>query len=171
MTTDGKKSIRLNTPMGIRFRAEITEAAKEEDTAFVIDEYGFIIALEDHLNGAELNFDFNKYVSGVAYNKADGKNVIFDISDGKTIFTGVLYGIPVANYKTNIVCKTYTKITVDGKQFVVYGEAVTGNVYDTAKGLINQGGLDEETEGKLYQIILDYENETGINADELYPKN
>ncbi len=170
MTTDGKKSVRLSSPMGIRFRAGITESVKSEETAFVIDEYGFIIALESHLDGEELNFDFNKYVSGVAYNKADGKNVIFDISDGKTIFTGVLHGIPVSHYKTNIVCKTYTKITVDGKQFIVYGEAATGNVYDTAKGLINQGDLDEETQNKLYQIILDYENETGINGDELYPK-
>jgi len=167
MTTDGKKSIRTKTPMGIRFRADITDTARQEDTAFVIDEYGYIIALEEHLNGEELTFDFSRYVTGVAYNKADGTDVIYAQNNGVTTFTGVLYGIPVANYKTNIVSKTYTKITVNGEQFILYGEAVTGNVYDTATALLNQGGLDEEIQSALSKIILDYDNETGVDYGDL----
>ena len=167
MTTDGKKSIRTKTPMGIRFRSTITDTARQEDTAFVIDEYGYIIALEEHLNGEELTFDFSRHVTGVAYNKADGTDVVYSQNDGVTTFTGVLHGIPAAKYKTNIVSKTYTKITVGGEQFVLYGEAVTGNVYDTAQTLLSKEDIDEETRSALSQIILDYENEAGFDYGEL----
>ncbi len=168
MTTDGKKSVRVENPMGIRFRASVLTSARSEETEFVIDEYGYIIALESALNGAELTFDFAKHVTGVAYNKADGTDYIYDVFDEGVIFTCALKNITVANYKKNLVCKTYTKLTVNGEQFTVYGESVTGNVYDTAMGLLSHGGLDEETKRKIYQIILDYDNEVGIPVDELY---
>ena len=170
VTTDSKKSIRINNPMGMRFRSVITTASKNEETDFVIDEYGFIVATEDALGDTELNFDFTKYVTGVAYNKESGIDIVFDESDECHTFTGYVKNIPVAHYKTNLVCKTYTKLTVGGKQFVVYGEAVTGNIYDTAQTLLGDTTLDTETKDALYKIILDYESTIGIPGDDLYPE-
>ena len=72
MTTDGKKSIRTSSPMGIRFRYGALTSAKAEQEEYVIDEIGFLVAVTDVLGEEELTLDFSKYVTGVAYNKING---------------------------------------------------------------------------------------------------
>ena len=166
MITDGKKSIRTSSPMGIRFRYGALTSVKAEEQEYVIDEIGFVVAVTDALGEQELTLDFSKYVTGVAYNKAENTDIVFDTSnDEMDVFTCVIKNIPVANYKTNLTCKTYTKITVDGKQFTLYGEAVIGNVYDTAEKLLEADPENQE----LAKILLDYENAIGVNGGELYP--
>lgn len=170
MSTDEETSVRTNNPMGIRFKSHILATAKLNEDEFVIDEYGFIVATEESLEGKELNFGFGKYVTGVAYNKAKGRDIVFESDDTKHVFTGVVKNVPVKNYKTNLVCKTYTKISVDGKQFIVYGEPATGNIYDTATKLLKNGEtLDKETYDALMEIILSYENVVGTPGDDLFP--
>ena len=172
MTADSGTSIRTNNPMGIRFKSSVLTSAKSEATQFVIDEYGFIITTEEALGEEELTFDFTKYVTGVAYNKESATDIVFDASDDAVhVFAGYLKNIPVANYKTNLVCKTYTKITVNGEQFTIYGEKVVGNVYDTAKDLLKDDTLDTETTNALINITLAYENTIGIPGDDLYPED
>ncbi len=168
MTTDGKKSIRLKEPMGIRFKASIRTLSKAEEEEFVIDEYGYIVAREDDLNGAELTFGFGKYVTGVAYNKADGTDIIFETDDEVHIFTAIVKNVPANHYGTNLVCKTYTKISVGSEQFVLYGEPVVGNIYDTAKELYKNTDLDSETKQALLKIIFDYEKVLGLPGDDLF---
>jgi len=162
-----EKTIRFKNPMGLRFKSYILTSAKNEETDYVIDEYGFIITTKDYLGDSELTLDTEIKASGIAYNKADSTDIVFDGDDDRHVFTGVLKNIPVAEYKTDLVCKTYTKITVGGKQFVVYGEAVVGNVYDTAKALLETNPGDAD----LAKIILDYENSIGVNGDDLYPQS
>ena len=163
MQSYDETSIRTTNPMGIRFKSSVLTSAKDEETEYVIDEYGFIVAREDELDGKELTFDFSKYITGVAYNKADRKNIIFDAaSDEHHIFAGYVKNIPVKNYKTNIVCKTYTKITVNGEQFVLYGEPVTGNVYDTAKSILEDNTLHAITKATLEKIISDYDTAVAL---------
>ena len=172
MTADGDTSIRTNNPMGMRFKSSVLTSAKNEEIEYVIDEYGFIVATEEALGETELTFDFSKFVTGVAYNKESDTDIIFDATiDEEHIFAGYVKNIPVANYKTNLVCKTYTKITVDGKQFTLYGEKVVGNVYDTAKALLEDDTLDTETKNALVNITLAYENTIGIPGDDLYPES
>ena len=60
---------------------------------------------------------------------------------------------------------------VDGEQYVLYGEKVVGNVYDTAKALLQDDTLDAETQNALINITLAYENIIGIPGDDLYPKS
>ena len=169
METYDEKSIRTREPMGIRFKSHVLTAAKLEENEFVIDEIGFIVAVTDVLGDDELTLDFSKYVSGVAYNKADGTDIVFDRSDDTVdVFTCVVRNIPVSEHKTNLTCKTYTKITVGGEQFTLYGEKVVGNVYDTAQTLLTDDTLDTETKNALYQIILDYESAIGLPGDDLY---
>ena len=165
MNAYDETSIRVKNPMGLRFKSEILTNVKNEESEFVIDEYGFIVAREDHLDGTELTFDFSRFVTGVAYNKENGTDIVFDASDDNvTVFTGYVKNIPVKEYKTNLVCKTYTMISVGGQQFIVYGEAVIGNVYDTAKKLLetDPGNAD------LLEIVLNYEGNIGVPGDDLY---
>ena len=88
-------------------------------------------------------------------------------NDNIDVFTCVVKNIPISKYKTNLTCKTYTKITVDGEQFTLYGEAVTGNVYDMAKKLL-ETATDTETKNALYNIILDYDNTLSLPGDDLF---
>ena len=172
MTADSNTSIRTDNPMGVRFKASVLTSAKNEEIEYVIDEYGFIVATEEALGDEELTLDFSKYVKGVAYNKETATDIVFDSSnDEMHVFTGYVKNIPVANYKTNLVCKTYTKIKVFGKEFVLYGEPVVGNVYDTAKALLEDDTLDTETRNVLVNITLAYENTIGIPGDDLYPES
>jgi len=172
MQSDDNTSIRINNPMGIRFKSSVLTYAKNETAEYVIDEYGFIVAREDELDGEELNFGFSKYITGVAYNRENDTDIVFDATnDEADIFTGYVKNIPAANYKTNLVCKTYTKLTVNGEQFTVYGEAVAGNVYDTAQILAADETLDAETKNALYDIILAYENAAGLPGDDLFPND
>ena len=62
-------SVRVDDPVGLRFKTQFSTDAKKEKTSFEITEYGFIIGSEETLinNGEQLNFASKKYVSGVAY--------------------------------------------------------------------------------------------------------
>ena len=164
MTTDGYKSIRTTDPMGIRFKYSAQKSAKIEEDEFVVDEIGFVIAVTERLGDNELTLDYDRYVSGVAYSKAEGKDVVFDHDDEADIFTCIVKNIPVSQYKTNLTCKTYTKITVGGEQFVVYGEAVVGNIYDTAQKLLETDSSNFE----LLKIVLDADYSIGVDVGSLY---
>lgn len=165
-------SIRTKEPSGLRFKAEILNAAKANTENAVIEEYGFILSRNDLLEkaGAELTFDFEKVVTGVAYNKNNGTDIIFDSSDDMvTVFAGVLTNIPEKHYKTKLVCKTYTKISVGGETFVVYGEPVKASMYEIAKAHINDDGLSEDMERLLSHIIKFVEDkDIFIEVDDLY---
>ena len=158
-------SIRTKGYTGIIFKAEILTSAKYEDAEFVIDEYGFVVARKDYLGEEELTLDTEKTVVGVGYNREAGIDIVFDNNDNRHIFTGVVKNIPVKHYKTDLVCKSYTKITVNGEQFVVYGEQVVGNLYDTAKHLLET----DSSNADLLKIVLDYEGDINIPGDDLYP--
>ena len=165
MNSSEKNSIRTKNPMGIRFKAQIRTSAKFEETEYVIDEYGFVVSRKDILGENELTLDTEVKVTGVGYNKAQNIDVVFEQNDEYHTFTGVVRNIPVKHYKTDLVCKTYTKISVDGEQFVVYGEPVVGNVYDTAKKLLET----DPDNADLIKIVLDYEGAIGLQGDNLYP--
>ena len=164
MMISNEKSIRTSSPMGIRFKSQITTNAKIEETAYGITEYGYLIARADVLGKIELTLDFEKKVVGVAYDKESGIDIVFESNDDFHIFTGVVRNIPVNHYATDLVCKTYTKIAVNGEEFVLYSEPVVGNVYDTAKKLLKEDPSNEE----LLKIVFDYERTIGLPGDDLY---
>ena len=148
-------SIRKNGGMGIRFKARIETAVKYEETGFVIDEYGFVVTRLDLLGDDDLTLDTEIKVVGVGYSREENIDVLFVKDDEYHTFTGVVQNIPAKHYATDLVCKTYTKISVDGQQFVIYGEPVIGNIYDTAQELLCQNPDDEA----LKKIIADCDAE------------
>ncbi len=165
----GKPSIRVSEPKGIRFKSTFSTLAKKEESEFVIEEYGFVVALQSHLDAADaqLNFDFSKYVKGVAYNKYNGIDKIFDSSnDEALVFSGVLYNIPDTAYEIAVTSKTYTKISINGQSFTVYGEAASASMYEIAKSIVDSEDISEETRAELEKIIVKVEGEPVVD-DEL----
>ncbi len=155
------KAIRTVGEMGIRFKAHILSDVKSEEIDFSIDEYGYIISTKEALGSESLTFNSSRYITGVAYNKADGTDIVYDrTNDDYDIFTGVLKNVPVKNYETELVCKTYTKLTVVNEAFVIYGEPVAGNVFDIAARIF----LNDSSNLSVAKIIFDY-IECSRNAD------
>ena len=165
-------SIRAKEPKGLRFKAEILNSVKKQTEGAVIEEYGFILSRNDFLEeaGAELTFDFEKIVSGVAYNRNDGTDIIYDSSDDMvTVFAGVLKNIPQNHYQTKLVCKTYTKISVGGETFIVYGEPVKASMYDIAKVTLADENLPEDVKKWLESIVKSVEDKDAwIEGDNLF---
>lgn len=166
MTNYQKYAIRsadekTNNTSAIRFRAMIKKQSKYEETEYVIDEYGYIITLEEKLNNndySQLNFDFTvsggtAYVTGVAYNKDIGKDIVYDQNDDSAHFTAAFYNIPKSAYGKRIVTKTYTKITIDGEQHVLFGEPMVTSLYAVAKALFDSGDYAEGSDE--YNIAKD----------------
>ncbi len=148
MTSSDTYGIRLTDNMGMRFKAQIDAQKKIESESFEIVEYGYILTLTKYIdaaNGAQLNFDFDgKLVSGVAYSAKDGIDLVFSTENGVDCFTAVLYDIPKSGYKQDVVAKTYTKVSVDGTEYVVYGEEMTSNLYEIALALDDKFLNDEQ---------------------------
>ncbi len=144
-----------------------------DDNKKVCQEYGFIVTTEARLGDNQLCFGTNnkngkgvspdgvKYSYGVAYNKANGTDIIFSKLgnvfnnnywkniDGN-FFSAVLTNIPKSAYDEKIIVRPYAKI--DGEY--VYGEIIKRSVKDIAEDAYNNGNREEY----LMNII----NEAGI---------
>ena len=157
-------TLRVKDPVGVRFKAGILNTAKADA---VVKEYGFVIALErDLINaGADLTLDFEKIATGTAYISGTDTDVINGKNDTTTFFTGVLYGIPENSYGVKLVSKTFMKLDVDGKQYVVYGEPVTASAYRIAKTYENDETLSAEARAIIDNIIEKSENGNDLGFD------
>ena len=142
---------------GIRFKATIKPSMKEK-----LDEIGFIATREELLPVVDeaagtydytaLDFSYlNKeaqkaedaplYVSGVAYNKAEGIDIINgDGTDGSIIYTVVMNGIPLGNKNEKLVVRSYAKFAINGNAVTVYSAPEATSLYETAKAVKDAGG-------------------------------
>ncbi len=158
---------------GIRFKAYVVPESKNA-TDYKITEYGYIIGLEETLlnNGEQLNFEASKYVSGKAYVYGEFDKVFDSTSDTAHKFAGVLYGAPVDQYGKRIVAKTYTKVTVDDEEFVLYGEPMVESFYSIAKSLEGDTSLSAEAQAIVADIIAKGEDfgdsDIGLPGDDLW---
>ena len=118
---------------GIRFKTSIAAADKA-----VVDEIGFIGTLEKLLPVVEsvpdysaLTFNFKKegvkpaadaklYVTGVAYSKADGIDLIHDETDAGLVYSAFCKGMGTET----IVVKPYVQLEINGNGVTFYGEAM-----------------------------------------------
>ena len=81
------------------------------------------------------------YVTGVAYDKDGDIDMINgEEADGSVIYTAVATGIPASAKLENLVMRTYAKYNVGGNEFVVYGGAMTNNLYAVAEAIKNENG-------------------------------
>ncbi len=157
-------SIRTSGVKGIRFASAFNNDAKaldfDESAAYEIAEYGFIVTAETTATGLKdtaYTLDMalvaaGKAKTGVAYNKADGTDVIYSITeDDYTIFTSVLKNIPTskASLTATIASRPYYIVTDGENETILYGEITKRSIYDVAKLIKNANGTDY-TENKAY---------------------
>ena len=167
---------------GAKFVANVANDF-EKSKDYTITEHGFIIGLEETINnnGGQLNFELtnNKdgrlaYVSGKAYARGEINKIINADSyeaDGAYIFAGVLKGAPKDQYGKRLVIKTYTKVSIDGNDYVVYGHPMVESFYSLAKKLQATGDLSAEAQAIVDEIIADSEdmdNDLGLDGDDLW---
>ncbi|MBQ7399428.1 MAG: leucine-rich repeat domain-containing protein [Clostridia bacterium] len=176
MDNGAEATIRIRNPLAIRFTSKVSTLAKDETEAFVIEEYGYIVGVQSLIDktGSQLNFDFRNYVTGVAYNKNEDIDLIFNGDDDDwCIFTGVLKNVPEKNYETVVTSKNYTKVTINGEVFTVYGEPVSTSMYASAKALIDSGLVTDAQKAELQKIIdvvegKELPGELGIPGTDLF---
>ncbi len=133
-----KNSLRTVDPVGLRFvslmyldikngTSDISAALKNVRP----DAYGFIVSRKSLLNGTDLNFGYGpdengsgttfggvKYVSGLAFDKANGIDKVYD-ADGSILsdvtageneaFTAALMNIPSENYDEIMVARPFVR--------------------------------------------------------------
>ncbi len=156
-------SLRVKDPTGVRFKAGILNTAKSNAS---VTEYGFVIALERDLARANavLTLDFEKIATGSAYIRGE-TDIVYSNDATTTFFTGVLHGIPDDSYGVRLVSRTFTKLVVDGEEYVVYGEPMTASAYQVAKKLEGNTSLDEESMAIVNDIIEKAENGKDLGFD------
>ncbi len=149
LSIEKSAQIRTREPSGIRFSSSITDKAKYEESTVLVSEYGYIVTAETSVTGLvggdyELDFSLvesNKAKLGVAYSIEDNKDLVFekDFINEKTIFTGVLYNIPMTKngVTTVVAARPYYK-TSQGQ--VIYGEIYRTTLYDTALAIKSKNG-------------------------------
>jgi len=131
-TMDNVASVRTVAPLGIRFRAIISNAIREITDDVV--EYGFIIARDDVLAGRELTHETGaKYVTGTSYNNALDVDITYAINGDDITFTCVPVDLPEtkAAYKTNLAIRGYVKVGCT----YYYGNTYVDSYYEAAKRL------------------------------------
>lgn len=155
-------NIRTSGVQGIRFRASVSNTAKDLGLAtseYEIAEYGFIVTAETNKTGFDSNSDFlgmnlveaGKAKKGVAYNKADGTDIVFAEETDSTIFTNVVKNIPLTKsaLQANIVSRPYYIVTDGATETVLYGELTKKSVYGVAVAIKEAAGADY-TDNKDY---------------------
>jgi len=148
-------NIRTSGVQGIRFRASVSNTAKDLGLAtseYEIAEYGFIVTAETNKTGFDSNSAFlgmnlveaGKAKKGVAYNKADGTDIVFAEETDSTIFTNVVKNIPLTKsaLQANIVSRPYYIVTDGETETVLYGELTKKSVYGVAVAIKEAAGAD-----------------------------
>ena len=102
---------------GVRFKASMPNITRSNSR---MTEYGWIVALVDTLGENELTHEFENYVSGVAFDRANKIDKIFDTKGDVTIFTAVITGIPAQYAHLELAIRPYSR-TCGG---YIYGETV-----------------------------------------------
>lgn len=142
---------------GLRFYAKVTA-----QTRAFLEEYGFIVALEDTLGENELTFNFKDgktgkklYAYGAAYNKTEGFDYQYDLSSTGTVtFSAVCTGIPESGYSKRIVARPYATFLNNGLEFTLYGSSVRYSLKEAAEAIRTAGGEAYEANKEYIDSIL-----------------
>ena len=175
------KAVEDETGLGL---ASSIKAASKKADKYSIKEYGYIIGLEETINnnGGQLNFELTNgvdsrlaYVSAPAYvnnTYDDSFDKRIKTVDESHVFAAVLHGAPENQYGKKLVVKTYTKVTVNGEDFVVYGHPMVESFYSIAKKLQDKGGLSDAVKDVVDNVVEKGENiadnEIGMGGDGLF---
>ncbi len=141
LLTMDMREIRTEAPQGMRFFVQANHSLKnfaETPANFgQVKEYGFVVARADKMpDGMPTLADVEAgiAVKGVAFTTS--KSYIYDIDDelGIDYITCVLHGVPMNKtaLTTQLVMVPYVSINNGSSLETVYGQSISGSVYDIA---------------------------------------
>ncbi len=151
LATDSASLRKDSVATGLRFKSSFATALKN-----TVKEYGYLVTVESAYNalpaGYVLNMDLvtaGKAKKGIAFNKADGTDIFFNVDGARTVVTAVATNIPLTKdaVTTNIVARPYYELE-DGT--IVYGETVKRQAAEVAQKIKAE---DAETYAKYKDYI------------------
>lgn len=151
LATDSASLRKDSVATGLRFKSSFATALKN-----TVKEYGYLVTVESAYNalpaGYVLNMDLvtaGKAKKGIAFNKADGTDIYFNVDGARTVVTAVATNIPLTKdaVTTNIVARPYYELE-DGT--IVYGETVKRQAAEVAQKIKAE---DAETYAKYKDYI------------------
>lgn len=93
----------------------------------------------------------------VITSEGSDKDVLVDAAtwQSDTVFTVAIENIPEENYSRNYTATPFVKVMYDdGTEKVIVGtQSVTRSIHTVARGLLDKGGLDDETKSALQEYI------------------
>lgn len=151
LATDSASLRKDSTATGLRFKTSFLTSLKDS-----VKEYGVLVTVESKKNNLPDDYVLNmalvnagKAKKGVAFNKADGTDIYYDVDGARTIVTAVATGIPLTKdaVTTNIAARPYYELE-DGT--IIYGETVKRQAAEVAQKIKNE---DAETYAKYKDYI------------------
>lgn len=156
--SDARNSMRAEGNQALRYKFDVDKAALNASYgSYTITEYGYIAVRDKYLDQGALTFTNgvlnNAYADfGVAYNKADGKDMVFNqTEDTKTVSvaliniglnenTGVIdYDAYGSGYT---VVPYYVLTGSKGDTIYAYGDAYSASVFATVQYIVNEENTD-----------------------------
>lgn len=140
-------SIRITGEAGIRFKTGISATLRagllaDGIAGYTLKEYGTLVMTQANSEIYPFIKDGTKVGSGRAYGQnTDGTTLdaIFETVDGRYRYTSVLIGLPAEQYKTDFAFRGYIILTKNGEDIILYGPAVSKNIYELADYLLQIG--------------------------------
>lgn len=151
LATDSASLRKDSVATGLRFKSSFATALKN-----TVKEYGYLVTVESAYNALPADYVLNmdlvtagKAKKGVAFNKADGTDIYFNVDGARTVVTAVATNIPLTKdaVTTNIVARPYYELE-DGT--IVYGEIVKRQAAEVAQKIKAE---DAETYAKYKDYI------------------
>lgn len=151
LATDSASLRKDSVATGLRFKTSFLTSLKDS-----VKEYGVLVTVESKNNDLPKNYVLNmalvnagKAKKGVAFNKANGTDIYYDVDGARTIVTAVATGIPLTKdaVTTNIAARPYYELE-DGT--IIYGETVKRQAAEVAQKIKNE---DAETYAKYKDYI------------------
>ena len=139
LATDSASLRKDSVATGLRFKTSFLTSLKDS-----VKEYGVLVTVESKNNDLPKNYVLNmalvnagKAKKGVAFNKANGTDIYYDVDGARTIVTAVATGIPLTKdaVTTNIAARPYYELE-DGT--IIYGETVKRQAAEVAQKIKNE---------------------------------
>ena len=144
-----------------KFTVDADVIANAQADGYELVEYGTAVAIAEELNGhaADPILDATAYTvkKGVAYDKANGVNVQYDVAEnGDVTYTAALYNIPTNKYDAEIAVRPYAIFqNADGDTYVRYGTTRNASVFATVEAILAGSNTSDK----------DYVNNTLLAGD------
>lgn len=143
-------SIRITGKSGIRFKTGISVALRNRLTStgvdgYMLKEYGTLAMKNENRAQYPMTKGGAKVQGSMTYGtEEDGSltDIVYETVDERYRYTGVLVGMPAAQYKTEMAFRGYIILEKDGGTVTLYGSPVARSIYALAGQFLERGSYE-----------------------------